>query len=313
MNNRSNNINIDVLNKNSSVHEEEALKKVTELLFNDQPAAESRVEKSLKERLLQRYASAQHETADSAKAPGFHHVPSRQFKWVMAGIASIIALYGILFLSVPEVQAATRNLIIRIGNLLIDNDPTDAELYVATMTSGTPTATVDPNKVCEDCRQVQVAGLLSVEQAGENAGFPVFEAAYIPDGYELVVRDVLDTDETITVDTSYRMELDPPLHNGEMMSAIIAIEQTYFKKGSPVWESSVGDVPIVEVTVRGYPGIWLEQVPIYPFQDENGDWNYANWNQLIWAEDGYNMMIQTNMPSNLLPLSELQKIAESLE
>jgi hypothetical protein len=32
----------------------------------------------------------------------------------------------------------------------------------------------------------------------------------------------------------------------------------------------------------------------------------------MWTKDGYDFIIQTNMPSDLLPLNELLKIAESL-
>ncbi len=65
-------------------------------------------------------------------------------------------------------------------------------------------------------------------------------------------------------------------------------------------------------TVRGQPGVWLEQIPILPFQNQKGEWDYARWNQLVWIEDGYNFMLQTNMPSDILTLDELLKIAASL-
>jgi hypothetical protein len=49
-----------------------------------------------------------------------------------------------------------------------------------------------------------------------------------------------------------------------------------------------------------------------PAQDRQGQWDYERWNQLIWARDGYDFIVQTNLPSDLLPLAELLKIAESL-
>jgi len=210
-------------------------------------------------------------------------------------------------------RAFAQDLIRRIGNFMFINEPTDAEQYVATMQSGTPTPTLDPNWVCTDCPEPQIAGLLTIQEASIKAGFPVYEITYILEGYTLSARDVLQTAQSTTVDTSYRMELDPPLHNGEQMSAIIAFDQTLLKENADPWIMEVGDNPIVDVTVRGQDGVWLEQIPIYPFQNEQGEWEYARWNQLIWSENGFNFVLQTNMPSDLLPLDELLKIAESLK
>jgi len=98
-----------------------------------------------------------------------------------------------------------------------------------------------------------------------------------------------------------------------MMSGIIAIDQTLMKENADPWIMEIGENSIVDVTVRGQDGVWLEQIPIYPFQNEQGEWDYARWNQLIWSENGFNFVIQTNMPSDLLTLDDLLKIAESLK
>jgi len=135
----------------------------------------------------------------------------------------------------------------------------------------------------------------------------------VPEGYTLSTRDVLQTGQSTTVDTAFRIELDPLLHNGEMMSGIIAIDQTLMKENADPWIMEIGENSIVDVTVRGQDGVWLEQIPIYPFQNEQGEWDYARWNQLIWSENGFNFVIQTNMPSDLLTLDDLLKIAESLK
>jgi hypothetical protein len=125
-------------------------------------------------------------------------------------------------------------------------------------------------------------------------------------------RDVFTSTDTTTVDTSYRKELDPPLHDGLQMAGIIAIDQLQNRISAQSWEKGVGDVPIVSVTVQGQPGIWLKDVPMTPFQDQYGQWYYERWNQLLWTEDGYDFIIQTNMPEDLLSLTEMLKIAESL-
>jgi hypothetical protein len=234
----------------------------------------------------------------------------RRISRVAFALLIIVALLALTFIT-PQGRAFAQDIIRRIGNFIITDESSDAEKYVATLQSGTPTPTVDPNWVCTDCQPV-VAGLLTITHASAKAGFPVYEPMYIPLGYRLSSRDVLITKSSITADMSYRIELDPPLHNGLQMAGIIAIDQTLVSSDAQPWEMGVGDVPIVDVTVRGQPGVWLEQVPIIPFQDQQGEWDYERWNQLVWSEDGYNFMLQTNMPSDILSLTELLKIADSL-
>ena len=236
---------------------------------------------------------------------------ARFSRYVMAAFIVMFLVIAALF--TPPGQALAQEVIRRIGNFIITSEATDAENYVATLQSGTPTPTPDPNRVCLDCPLPVESGRLSLAQVSEKAGFPVYGPKYVPVGYQLSSRDVLFTDSSITAHMSYRMELDPPLHDGLQLAGIIAISQTQVSEDAKPWEKGVGDVPIVDVTVRGQPGVWLEQVPVIPVQDPQGEWDYARWNQLIWAEDGYNFMLQANMPSDILPLTEMLKIAESLK
>jgi hypothetical protein len=180
------------------------------------------------------------------------------------------------------------------------------------MQSGTPTPTVDPHLVCHECVQAYEAGLLNIEQTGQKAGFSVFAAGYIPDGYTLASSDVLETSQSVTVDTAYRGMLPEQLQDNFQSDAIIAIEQSQLKENAEPWITETGGVEPVSVTVRGQPGAWLEGVPVQPYQDVNGNWKYVYWNQLIWEEEGFQFVLQTNVPVSHLPLEELQKIAESL-
>ncbi|HPS42271.1 MAG TPA: hypothetical protein PK040_06680 [Anaerolineaceae bacterium] len=285
--------------------EDEELQQLAGSLAAFDARAYSKIETQLKQHLLTRM---EHQQAYAKPANRPQHL--RRFS--LAALAAAVLLV-VVFLSVPPLRAAADNLFIQIGKMFINNNPTDAEEYVAVMQSGTPTATIDPNWECNDCPEPQIMGKLSGDQASEQAGYHVLEPAYIPQGYELSTRDVLNTGATITTSTDYRMELEEPLHDGMQSAGIIAIGQTSFLAEAQPWESSVGDVPIVEVTVRRNPGAWLEQVPVYPFQDAEGNWQYAYWNQLVWSEDGFNFMIQTNMPVDLLPMEEIMKIAESMK
>jgi hypothetical protein len=241
-----------------------------------------------------------------SKAPWTPRSVNRR-RMEIAAILVVMVVISIITIT-PQGRAWARGVIHQIGNFVITNEPSDAEKYVATLQSGTPTSTANPDWNPE----LVVSGLLTVSQASTKAGFPVYGPLYIPDGYQLSSRDVLFSDSSTTVDTSFRIELDPPLHDGLQMAGIIAISQTLVNESAQPWGKGVGDTPIVEVTVRGQPGIWLEQIPVTPFQDQNGQWDYERWNQLIWSEAGYTFMIQTNIPSDMLPLAELLKIAKSL-
>ncbi len=232
-------------------------------------------------------------------------------RFLNATTATLLILI-LLVTTTPQGRALAQAIIYRIGNFVITNESSEAEKYVATLQSDIPTPTVDPNRVCTDCSEPVVAGRLTIAQASVKAGFPVYEPKYIPVGYQLSARDVLMTGSSITADASYRIELDPPLHDGLQMAGIIALGQTLVSRDAQPWEKGVGNVPIVDVNVRGQPGVWLEQIPVIPFQNQQGEWNYERWNQLVWAEGGYTFMLQTNMPSDMLSLNELLKVAESL-
>lgn len=233
-----------------------------------------------------------------------------RFSFVSA--LSLCLILTILSLAIPPVRTFAQNIIQSIGNFLFVDQPTDAENYVATVQNGIPTPTPNPTIVAKITPQFYETKLLSVEDASAKAGYQVYLIDYIPEGYILTTRDVLFTGQTVTADTSYRMELDPPINNGFQFSGIIALEQTQTNEDTDPWIMRLGDIPVVEVNLRGTKGGWIEQIPIYPFQTENSEWDYARWNQLIWAENGYTFVLQTNMPADTLPLEELLKIAESV-
>lgn len=225
------------------------------------------------------------------------------------GICLLLALFC---LAIPPVRAFAQEMVQQIGNFFFVNQPSDAENYVATMQSGRPIPTPDPLLAGNTTSQVFESALLSVADASTKAGFKVYSTDTIPKSYTLDTRDVLFTGQTITVDTSYRMELDPPLHDGLQYAAIIALEQTQTNENTDPWITGIGDTEVVGVTVRGVKGGWIEQIPIYPFQGENGEWDYARWNQLIWSENDFTFVLQTNLPADMLSLEDMQKIAESL-
>jgi hypothetical protein len=288
---------------------------LAQTLVSTDTRSKSQIEGLLRNRLLNReYGKMEHTQTTKSGAALFDTLQNRssRIKRSYAIGLSVMALFMVLTLTITPLRVFAQDVIHRVGNFIFFDGPTSAEQYVATMQSGTPTPTLDPNWECTERPEPQIAGLLTVQDVSSKAGFSVYEVGYIPDGYTLSSRDVLQTSQSTTVDTSFRMELVPPLQDGKQMAGIIAIDQTLTKEDAQPWVMQIGDSSIVDVTVRGQDGIWLEQIPIYPFQNEQNEWEYARWNQLIWSENGFNFVLQTNMPTDLLPLAELLKIAESL-
>lgn len=273
-------------------------KSIAVALVGDDPSRKSRVQSSLRKHLMDQFSQPRVSS-------------HRPIRWQWAFATALVVLVAVVF-TVPPLRAMAQDIIRVIGDVIVSNAPTDAEEYVATLQSGTPTPTPDPDiQPCEDCGE-QVVGLFSLDEVSQMAGFSAYSPQYVPEGYWLAARDVFDRSAPLMVITDYRMELDPPLHDGLQMAGIISIEQIYDRNGDYSWDMNVGDIPIVNITVNGQTGVWLEQIPVIPFQDDSGQWEYERWNRLIWEDDGFTFIIQTNMPSDLLPLVELIRIAESL-
>ncbi len=301
-------LDVERINTAGFSGEELEMLDLAQVLTLHETRALSAVEKTLKQKLLNKI-----ETKEGTKhfpKPALRQQVSRRRLTLI--LSASLVLFTLAFITVPPLRTFAEDIFHRIGNYILSNEPSDAEIYVAALQSGTPTATADPSRVCTACPKTFVVGLLTIPQASEKAGFPVYEAKYVPEGYQLSTRDVLNTGSSTTVDAAYRLELDPPLHEGNQITGILSIVQTLVHDNAQPWEKGVGDVPILEVSVRGQPGVWLEQIPIIPVQNEQGEWTYERWNQLIWAEDGYNFLLQTNMPSDRMPMDEMLKIAESL-
>ncbi|MDP3451237.1 MAG: hypothetical protein Q8R87_11710 [Anaerolineaceae bacterium] len=240
-------------------------------------------------------------------------VPQAKLRFSFVSALGIFLLLALFSLAIPPVRAFAQEIVQNIGNFFFVDQPTDAENYVATMQSGTPTTTPDPTIVAKITPQFFETKILSVADASAKAGYAVYTIGEMPDRYTLSTRDVLFTGQTITTDTSYRMVLDPPLNDGLQFAAIIALAQTLTNEATNPWITGTGDIPVIEVSVRGVKGAWIEQIPIYPFQNEEGEWDYARWNQLIWSENGFTFVLQTNLPTNMLSPDELIKIAESIK
>jgi hypothetical protein len=141
----------------------------------------------------------------------------------------------------------------------------------------------------------------TLDQLEAEAGFRPLAPAYLPQGY---VLDEMAPMEYL--DDSGRGE-----GMGTFMRYVLAaqaehyldIQQTRFADDRQR-EFPIGNNPIQDVTVRGRPGIWLEQALL----DAADNPKPHPLNVLLWEEDGF---IHSLM-SDVLPLEELQRVADSL-
>ena len=141
------------------------------------------------------------------------------------------------------------------------------------------------------------ARLTTVEQVAAEAGFQPLQPATLPEGYTLTELGVMEY-----IDDSLRPDgLGTFLHYTPAASeAFLDVQQSRFYGDAPR-EVAIGDVPVVDVTVRGVPGVWLAGLPgVHPGE---------RLNMLLWWEDGFAFALQ----SNVLGLEEVLPIAESLE
>lgn len=139
-----------------------------------------------------------------------------------------------------------------------------------------------------------------LEQVTSEAGFQPMLPAYLPEGYQqdkLVAMEYLsDASEHVAWGTSARYVTADGLQ-------YLDVQQARFNTAQ---EFPIGDTPIVDVTVRGHEGVWLEQALEAPEAIAEPPYNQVSI--LLWDEDGYTISIFTNS----LPLEELLKVADSL-
>ncbi len=224
---------------------------------------------------------------------------------LLEAAAAAIIIIGV-FLKVPGLRSFAPDIIREIGGIRISTEPTEAERDAARFNSGTPTAlppTLEPGVT--PVRQAYSMRWLTVEQAEAEVGFHAYAPTYVPDGYVLSGRDTwmhdgqpIWGDHRLVVDTSY---------TGGGSSHFV-IWQNRYREGY-VADLPIGDSPVLDVTVRGYAGIWIEQAQRGIGKGAEEEWHTVGVNILLWEEDGFTFWMQ----SSTLALDEMLKIAESLE
>lgn len=270
--------------------------------------------------------------------------PARQLRFSAALLVFTILIAALVAFREP-LTALAQEILYQIGIWEIDNEPTSVEIHLQSTPRSTPEPTPDygPDFTPESGF---IFRNLSVEQVAAESGLsPILVAGYLPEGFERILRDNYIVGYELRVETLYLNPED--LDNLLTFSQIRLLSEEELEKydhlpylvvegedsGPPnvpadTWgfytydfhggeddqgslPFSVGDAPVVEVTVRNRPGVWVEQTN-WGFETSSDPADRqpkpVGMNFLIWEEDGFTMWLK----SYRLTLSEMLKIAEGL-
>lgn len=252
----------------------------------------------LREDIRRRIATSRHTRKGWSSRQGdnpMNHQSTLTRKLALSGATLMLVLAASLAL--PPVRTFAEGILRQIGGVTLTDDPTAMERM-----DGQPAEVSDPNDPLPTAAPPR---LLSAGEASAIAGYPVYAAGALPEGYELVFRDAAVQDNGVTtVRTHY---YDQPA--GQFSGFVILSQDTYPADAEgPLGEWAVSDAPISDVTVRGVPGLWVEGAPIMGQVDLQGNVQTQGLNILIWEEEGYTFSLLTNA----LSLDEMQVIAGSL-
>lgn len=187
---------------------------------------------------------------------------------------------------------------LRIGNLLITNAPTYAEI----VRDGLPTPTSIPNltPVSEPFQP------LTYEELAARVNFPIYVASYIPDGIEFCCYTGNFNGTPDSAIASYQGNYLN--FQGEFSPFPLIISQTIQTSENATDEFPIGDAPVEGVLVNGIEGIFIEQ-SLQGISTIAG-WRtvYTTANLLFWEQDDFVFRIA----SDALSKAEMLRIADSL-
>ena len=182
----------------------------------------------------------------------------------------------------PQARAYAQALILKIGNLFITHEPTYAEQFETRINSGTPTVTPASSPIPVEW---QAPPLLTLEEASTQAGFSVADIANLPGNLPLMARYVTlpDANNPFTcVTTTYS--------NGQEN---LTFSQTVYQSGAASQTLPVGESPVVEITVQGVTGFWVENLRLSTYVDENNQVAPQYANLLVWEKAGVEYGLQS--------------------
>lgn len=213
----------------------------------------------------------------------------------MAAFAfSILILLAVSF-TFPPVRTLAQEIIKRLQSLTLTNAPSLFEPYL------TATPTLDPQNPPFTPLN------LSLDQAIAKAGFTPLVPTYLPAGYTLTHRDANVG--------QINSEFEPAGVDPSKCCVIFAIRQLQLAEKNYASQYPVGDVPILDVTVRGKHGLWVQNAQIGMTPDANGKMQIMPANLLTWEEDNFLFWLTSYDALTNTPLSqeEMMRVANALQ
>lgn len=210
----------------------------------------------------------------------------------------------------PPGRAWARAILAQSGPVTITDNPTLPEQMLTRTPTPLPTeipSTPSPDDLKTNPPGIGMpeANVADAATASQMAGFAVLAPHYIPTGYELLRIQLLQSRDGTFYEVS--TEYDNP-HERDGYFLLRQIYAPSSEGDVPAFEWPVGDAPVVELTVRGQPGVWVEQSNQGQTYNEAGEPVLSQWNMLLWQEDDFLFWFF----SKNLSQDETLKIAESL-
>lgn len=192
-------------------------------------------------------------------------------------------LLAMVLLVSPPARGFAQDVINRLSSLFISHEPTYAEQFEATLQSVDPAA---PTETLGAPVEWHAPGILTLEEACSLAGFEVAEIKALPEGLALVMRAFNPADE-----------LNPLSHITSTFQSggqTLVFSQAALDANAGTATLPVGESPVAAVTVQGVQGVWIENLRLSTYVDENQQVAPAYANLLIWERDSFQFWLQSN-------------------
>jgi hypothetical protein len=203
-------------------------------------------------------------------------IPLRRFALGLS-LALVLAL-----IFSPAARTYAQGLLLQIGRLFISHEPTYAEQFETKINSETPTVTPVSSPVPIEW---QAPPLLTLAEASTQAGFPVAEITEPLGNLQLVARYV-----TLPEAEKHFTRVTTTYSSGEFN---LGFSQTAYQPNAASQTLPIGALPITQVTVQGVNGIWIENLRLSTYVDENNQVAPQYANLLVWEKDGVENWLQS--------------------
>jgi len=280
------------------------LVETAQLLARHDLSTESRIQKTLRQKLLLRISNQRKEW--SPKEKGNRLMKTRTKNFIYAGVIAIILLMAA---ALPPVQALAQEILNHVGPFVVIPQKLPLE---------TPAANFNPTPISGDPTQAPENGsgyasngptpippdpnvrILTAKEALDQFGFKVLTPVYLPEGFTLIDAP---NNNVVFVGPGY---INSSMAYTTVDGADLQIAQSTFNQQDQI-PFHVGDVNVTQIKVRGKDAVFVKDAIMGIWVDENGQDIPVSY--LMWEEDDLFFMIQASK----LPQDEMVKIAEALK